>query len=673
MNHRGWAALALPPVAAAALSVSAAETADSLPAVNLREVTVAPSARHQRELVKLDMAAAPVKSAQELLRVVPGLFIAQHAGGGKAEQLFLRGFDLDHGTDISISVDGMPVNMVSHAHGQGYADLHFVMPELIAGVDFDKGPYDVAAGDLATAGYVAFTTVNRVADEVAVEAGTHGYRHYRSTLSLMNDSLTSLYVAGSFVGDDGYFDSPQDFSRFNAMAKLTRWGRGSRFSLIASCFNSTWNASGQIPERAVDSGLTGWFGSLDPSEGGSTTRVSLQALHRLGLAGGGMVSSSLWAAYYRFNLWSNFTFYLNNPVDGDEINQRERRLACGGDSRLTDRLTVAGDTWKWLAGVGFRHDAIGDLALYGCRERRWLSTKALGDVGQTSMWAYAAVEMNVGRRWTFSPGARVDRFNFSYLDKTAAEGFAMRRAAQARVSPKLNIIYEPRPALRLVAKVGRGFHSNDARVVVTDSAGSALPAATGADLGLKWKPSAAVVVTAAAWWLHTSQEMVYVGDEAVVEPSGPARRLGLDLGLRLLMPWGLYLQADYTFCRARFTDAPRGADRVPLAPVNTLVAGLSWNRGNAKASLKGRWLGDRPADESGTLTAKGYFIVDLTGSYTWRCLTLGATVDNLFNSRWREAQFATTTRLAGEDAPLTDVCFTPGTPLAARAFVVVRF
>ena len=362
-------------IAATALTITAAqaheveETKDSLGRVQLHEVTVGARLRHLNEAVRLDLKAAPVQSSQQVLRVVPGLFIAQHAGGGKAEQMFLRGFDLDHGTDINIAVDGMPVNMLSHAHGQGYADLHFLMPELIDMVDFDKGPYDVARGDLATAGYVEFRTKDRVPTEAGVEIGMHNYQRYRATASLLDNDMQSLYAAASFLTDDGFFDAGQNFKRFNAMGKYTHWSANSKFSIIASHFNSTWNASGQIPERAVNEGLIGWFGSLDPSEGGSTSRTSVQAIHHLHLDNGASFNTTMWASYYTFNLFSNFTFYLNDPEHGDEIRQHERRWLSGANTDYTLPFNVRSNTWKLSAGAGFRYDAVRDLGLYRKAQR----------------------------------------------------------------------------------------------------------------------------------------------------------------------------------------------------------------------------------------------------------------------------------------------------------------
>lgn len=635
-------------------------------------VAVAPKVQHLNEAVNLDLKINPVKSSQEVLRLVPGLFIAQHAGGGKAEQLFLRGFDLDHGTDINIAVDGMPVNMVSHAHGQGYADLHFLMPETIEEVDFDKGPYNVAKGDLANAGYVEFKTADRMRTGAAVEIGMHNYQRYRATASLINDQLQSLYVTAAFHTDDGFFDSDQNFKRFNGMAKYTRWSDNSKFSLIASHFNSTWNASGQIPERAVDKGLIGWFGSLDPSEGGSTSRTSLQALHHLHVADGrGTFNTNLYVSYYTFNLFSNFTFFLHDPINGDEINQHERRWLGGGSSQYTHTFDVAGNVWKATGGVGFRYDQVKDLWLDHTVDRNKIGTYSLGDVSESSLWAYAGAEMNLGKVM-INPGVRVDWFKMDYIDKTATE-FTNPNNSQATVSPKLNITWDASRSLQLLLKAGKGFHSNDARVVVIEKNRPTLPSSWGVDFGFKWSPVKNLTFAAMGWFLHSSQEMVYVGDEAIVEPGGRTRRFGLDLGVRYEFLRDFYFQCDYTYAHARSIDDPKGENYVPLAPVNTLVAALTWKHNGFAASAKTRWLGNRPANEDYSLTADGYCIVDLTAAYTWKKFTFGLAADNLFDTKWKEAQFATETLIPGDSQPITDICFTPGTPFCLRGYVSVTF
>lgn len=661
-------ALAPAPFVLSAHEPLVADTVISLPEFT----TVAPKVRHLNESVNFDLKVNPVKSSQEILRVVPGLFIAQHAGGGKAEQLFLRGFDLDHGTDISIAVDGMPVNMVSHAHGQGYADLHFLMPEVIDEIDFDKGPYNMAKGDLANAGYVEFRTRDRMPTSVALEVGTHGYERYSASASLIDRPMQSLYVAASFLTDDGFFDADQNFKRFNGMAKYTSWSDNAKFSLIASHFNSSWNASGQIPQRAVDQGLISWWGSLDPSEGGSTSRTSLQAIHHLHVAGGrGTFNTTLYASYYTFNLFSNFTFFLHDPVNGDEINQHERRWLGGGNSEYTHCLDVAGNTWKLSGGAGFRYDQVKDLWLYHTVQRNTIGTYSLGDVGESSYWLYAGAEMNFGPLM-INPAVRLDMFKMDYTDKTAEE-FTNPSASQTIVSPKLNITYDVNDRLRLILKGGRGFHSNDARVVVIEKDRPTLPSIWSADFGFTWKPFKGMTLAAMGWWMHSDQEMVYVGDEAVVEPGGRTRRLGLDLGMRFEFLRDFYFQCDYTYSHARGIDEPKGFDYVPLAPVHTLLAALTWKHNNIVLNAKARWLGKRPANEDYSLTADGYCVVDFTAAYTWKKFTFGMAIDNLFDTKWKEAQFETETLIPGDKEPVTDICFTPGTPFAIRGYVSVTF
>ncbi|MDE7427317.1 MAG: TonB-dependent receptor [Muribaculaceae bacterium] len=645
---------------------------DTVHRIRLSDLNVVYHRNHLTEMNKVDLSVNPVRSSQELLRTVPGLFIAQHAGGGKAEQMFLRGFDLDHGTDINISVDGMPVNMVSHAHGQGYADLHFLMPEVVDFVDFNKGLYDMTKGDLATAGYVAFKTRDRMPSEVGVELGMHGYQRYRTSVSFLNNRKESLYLAGAFLSDNGFFDSPQHFKRINAMTKFTHWGENNRFSVILSHFNSSWDASGQIPERAVDNGDIGWFGSLDASEGGNTSRTNVQFLYHLLMNSGASVNADFYVSYYTFNLFSDFTFQLNDPENWDEINQREKRLVTGGHTDFTHHFHLGDMTWKWSCGVGFRYDRVMDIALYHARQREIIGTYSLGDIDQSNMFGYAGLEIPLGDKVTVNPAVRLDWFTFAYADKTA-EKYTNPGVNQAFVSPKLNIVYTPDESLQFYLKGGRGFHTNDARVVVVRDGKNVIPESWGADLGMHWKPVAPLLVNAAMWYLYQNQEFVYVGDEAIVEPSGKSRRLGLDIGVRFEFLKDFYLQADYTYSFARMIDEPSGSNYIPLAPTSTFLGGVTYNNNRVSAGIHCRWLANRPADEDYSLTARGYFVTDVNASYKWKGFTFSVAIENLFNCKWREAQFATETFIPGDKDPITDICFTPGTPFALRGGIAYTF
>lgn len=644
---------------------------DTIRSFTLQEVVIVKQLNHLNEIAKVDLKINPVNSSQEVLRSVPGLFIAQHAGGGKAEQMFLRGFDLDHGTDINISVDGMPVNMVSHAHGQGYADLHFLQPETIESIDFDKGPYNVTKGDLATAGYVAFKTKDRMDNNVSLEIGQFNTQRLRASYSFLNNTKQSFYVSSAFLMSDGYFKSSQNFKRFNLMGKYTYWSEDSRFSVMLSHFNSTWNASGQIPQRAVDEGLITRFGALDDTEGGNTDRTNLNLTHIKTLNNGATISSNAWLSYYRFNLYSNFTFFLKDSINGDQINQRESRLLGGTNSEYSQSFDWEKTDWQVKGGIGFRYDQVNDLALYHTVSRQRIGTFALGDVNESSLYGYVSANIEWGK-WMFNPAVRVDYFTFDYVDRTLSE-YQDPKVNRAIVSPKLNLIYRLNPKLQFLLKTGKGFHSNDARVVVAENGKSTLPAAYGADFGVLWKPLPSIMLNATGWYLWMQQEFVYVGDDAVVEPSGKSRRYGLDLGLRwdFFNKW--YFQADYTYSHARSIEDPDGENYIPLAPIHTFVTGLNYQWKGITASLRCRYLGDRPANEDYSITAEGYFVADLNASYTYKRFTFGAMIENLFNTKWNEAQFATETRLQEEPDPISELHFTPGTPFNARGFVTLRF
>lgn len=650
---------------------------DTLRNITLEEVVISRQLNHLNEITKVDLQINPVNSSQEVLRIVPGLFIAQHAGGGKAEQMFLRGFDLDHGTDINISVDGMPVNMLSHAHGQGYADLHFLQPEVIDAVDFDKGPYDASRGDLATAGYVAFKTKDRMTNEASLEIGQYNTQRLRGSFSLIDNPQQSLYVSSAFLTSDGYFVSPQNFKRYNLMSKYTQWNESSRFNIILSHFNSTWDASGQIPQRAVDRGLIGRFGALDDTEGGNTSRSSLQFLHQLTLDNGATIKSDAWISYYHFNLFSNFTFFLNDPENGDQINQHENRLLSGASTQYTQHYHLGASVWRATGGIGFRYDQVNDLALYHTVKRRRIGTFSLGDVQQSNLYGFINANIEWGK-WIINPALRLDYFSFDYADRTPDENgqtpdYTNPKVNRAILSPKLNFIYSANRNLQFFLKMGKGFHSNDTRVIVAQNGKTVLPAAYGADFSIQWKPLSKLMLNATGWYLQMEQEFVYVGDEAVVEPSGRSRRIGFDFGARWEAIPNLYFQADYTYSHARSMDEPKGEDYIPLAPVHTFVTGLSYKWRSLTASLRCRYLSNRPANEDYSITAKGYFVADLNATYTYKRVTVGATIENLFDTKWNEAQFSTETRLQDEPEPVTEIHFTPGTPFNARGFITVRF
>ena len=649
--------------------------------VSLHDVEITTAvAQPFQSISALDIRTRPITTSQDVLRLVPGLFIAQHAGGGKAEQMFLRGFDIDHGTDINLTVDGLPVNMVSHAHGQGYADLHFVIPEIIGNVEFKKGPYYADAGDFTTAGLVRFTTSDALDNSfVKVEGGQFATARAVGGFTLLGKNAARrnqhAYIATETSFSDGYFDSPQAFRRLNLFGKYSALiDDEQRVSFSASAFQSSWNASGQVPERAIKSGLIGRFGAIDDNEGGITSRYNVNFEHVKNLKGNALFKNQVYYTDYAFELYSNFTFFLNEPEKGDEIRQKEHRRIFGYKGAFQREGLLAGKRLSTEAGLFLRNDDVNDVELSRTRQRRITQYPiALGDVNETNAGVYASASWEMAPRLTLNAGARLDHFRFSYEDKLDSL-YEPGQVSASVFSPKLNLYYDFSKTLRVYLNSGYGFHSNDARVVVPQEGRKILPKALGVDLGAIFKPSPALLVNIAGWYLALDQEFVYVGDEGVVEPGGKTRRLGVDVSARFQIFRYLFADADITWSHARSVEAPEGAGYIPLAPQWTGTGGISWDKGRGLfASLRCRFLGDRAANEDNSLTATGYFLLDAVAGWKNRNWELGFSAQNLLNSTWKEAQFETESRLSFESEPVKDIHFTPGTPFFVKGFVAFHF
>ncbi len=625
----------------------------------------------------LDFELRPKNSAQDMLKMVAGLVIAQHAGGGKAEQIFLRGFDADHGTDVNLSVDGVPVNMVSHGHGQGYADLHFVIPEVIEGMEVYKGPYFAAFGDLATAGSVRLKTRESIENNLlSFEGGKFGTYRTLGMVRIPTQSLaTSAYAAGEFYHTDGYFDTRIDLNRYNVFGKLvSATGENGKLSVWASGFGSQWNATGQIPQRAVEAGLISRFGSIDPSEGGKTERFNLHLGHLLTLDGRSTLHAQVFASRYQFRLYSNFTFFAVDSVNGDGIEQQDDRFLFGGQAEYTRQHSLGDLPAIGTIGASVRADVI-DVQLFHQRQRERLATEADALIHQNTLSLFAQEELHLSNRIRMQLGVRADFFSFDVEDRLAAvpghEPAVVRRAV---VTPKLNTVFSADQSLDVYVNFGGGFHSNDARAVVAGRAERTLPRAWGAELGVRFTPAPRTSFAVAVWGLDLQNELVYVGDEGTTEISGATRRIGLDGEARAQLTSWLFADVDLTLARGRFRDLPAGADYIPLAPTLTANAGLTARHENGfEGSLRLRHISSRPANEDNTVTALGYTVFDASVAYRFAAYRLQVTAENLFNVRWNEAQFDTESRLRGETAPISELHFTPGTPFNLKLKAEVSF
>ena len=643
----------------------------------LSQVSISNALNSVNKVASIDLKTNPVMSSQEVLRSVPGLFIGQHAGGGKAEQIFLRGFDIDHGTDVALTVDGIPVNMVSHAHGQGYADLHFLIPETIEKIDFGKGPYYTNHGNFNTAGYVDFKTKDRMdQSSVGLEIGDFNTMRINGMFDLLGtNSDNSAYIASEYILSNGPFNSPQDFRRMNVMGKyLTKMENGDRLSIVASRFSSQWDASGQIPQRLVDSGDISRFGAVDDTEGGQTSRTNVSIDHTRRINESMFIRNRAYLSNYDFELYSNFTFFLEDPENGDQIRQRENRKMYGINSTIFHSITTGQPLDIELSySLGLRYDDNNDVELSRTSNRETVQERlALGDIDESNIYGTISANFRM-QDWTVNAGLRIDYFDMSYIDRIPTLYTSMSEN-QFVLSPKLNVLYNPNSTFQLFLKSGVGFHSNDTRVVVAQEGKEVLPIAYGVDIGGVFKPIPRIWLDAALWYLFMEQEFVYVGDAAIVEPSGRTERKGIDIGIRYQLADHLFFNTDLNYTHARSIDDNEGQNRIPLAPQFTAVGGLSFrNSSGFSSSLRYRYIRDRPANEDNSIIAEGYFVSDFNASYSLKNITFGIVIENIFNVDWNEAQFATESRLREEEISVEELHFTPGVPRFLRANIKYSF
>ncbi|GAC1307583.1 MAG: TonB-dependent receptor [Mucilaginibacter sp.] len=630
-----------------------------------------------KAISETDIKMRGVSNAQEVLRIVPGLFIGQHQGGGKAEQMFLRGFDADHGTDVSLNVDGIPINMVSHAHGQGYADSHFIIPETIESTNFKKGPYDAGKGDLATAGSVDFHTADAISNNtVKLEGGQFNTFRALAMVNILSDKAKvngqSWYAASEYRYSDSYFDNPQHFQRFNFFTKYKgKLSAHNALIISASAFYSSWFASGQIPDQAIDKGLVGFYGALDPNEGGVTSRTTINAQLLTTLGNNDIIKNQVYYTRYKFDLHTNFTFFLVDTLNGDEIRQRESRNLYGYNGSYIHESYWGNTKLTTNIGANARLDATSNSELDHTKDRYiTINQIKLGDITELSIAPYISETFRLNEKLTINAGLRFDQLFYRYNNKLAGDttlhGIGVYKATNHTISPKVNMYYQASDKTEIYLSTGKGFHSNDTRAVVAVGGVQTLPSAYGTDLGIVFKPADNLLVNAAAWYIYLQKEYVYGGDGGTVDFSGRTQRLGFDFSARYEPIRSIFIDLDINYAHGRSLDDPAGQNYIPLAPVLSSTAGITYiNKSGFNGSLRYRYLGDRPANRDYSLKAQGYFVNDMVLNYTERKYEIGIALTNLFDIKWKETIFDTVTRLKHETAPVDGIAFTPGTKFAA--------
>jgi outer membrane receptor protein involved in Fe transport len=609
-----------------------------------------------------DFAVRPLLRPGELIEAVPGLAATQHSGAGKANQYFLRGFNLDHGTDLSASLDGVPLNLPSHGHGQGYLDLNVLTPEFVHDIGFKKGPYSAENGDFATAGAVAFETADHLhGDGLQAWVGENDYYRAVGSKALSQNVLVAADVSTA----RGAWSTPEDLKKINLLGRALVGG----WSITALAYDADWNATDQIPRRAVEDGRLGYLDAVDKTDGGNTSRYILSARRRDLLRG---LDSVVYVQRYKLDLYSNFTYFLDDPVHGDQFEQVDQRWIYGGS--LTKRWSLS-DGWSARTGVSARVDDIGKVGLYRttARVRRETVRQDALTEWSTALWGEASKSFG---KLDATFGLRADAMG---ADVKAGDPRNAGDVSDLLVSPKLALAWRLSKTFELYADAGRGFHSNDARgAVITVDPVTGDPAerapllspSDGAELGLRWKHDG-LTLTAAAWALHVDSELVYVGDAGFTEAAGATRREGVEL----LADWRptarLNLTASYAGTHARFTNG----DRIPNAVSSVLSAGASWKLGRASTiSLTWRRLGAAPLIEDNSVRSRPTGLVNALFVQDFGKASLMVEVLNLTNSRKDDIAYSYASRLPGETADgVDDVHFHPVEPRAVRAGVKINF
>ena len=611
------------------------------------------------------LAARPIQRAGEVVETVPGLIATQHSGDGKANQYFIRGLNLDHGTDFSFTVAAIPVNMPSHGHGQGYADLNFVIPETIERVHFHKGTSSAEMGDFSAAGTARIDLVSTLPRPFA--SVTSGSGSYRRAVAAGSRTLGqgSLLAAVELHTNDGPWERPDDYRRFNGLVRYTRGDFIHGWSLTAMGYDGSWLSTDQIPERAVEEGLIGRFGLIDPGPRGDTSRYSLSGQYRRGDERS-YTLAEVYALRYTFGLISNFTYFLEDPERGDQLEQDDQRWVGGLHASHLRSASLGGRKVEWTTGLQVRYDDI-DNGLFHTRDLERFATTRRDAIAQWGAGVYSELEVSWTDAFRSTFGLRVDSYDARVTSDLAANSGS---ADDVLVSPKLALAWRPRTDTEVYASYGYGFHSNDARgatIRVDPVTGEParpvepLVRATGGELGVRFSPVRGLQSTLTAFSLDLASELVFVGDGGVTEASRASRRLGVEwTNAWQVRPW-LTMDLDAAWVDARFTeDAPEG-DEIPGALESVVTGGLAAERGRWSGALRMRSFSGYPLIEEGSVRAGATVVVNgrvaFALSDAW---TVSLEGFNLLDRQDSDIEYYYTSRLPGEPAGgVDDVHFHP--------------
>jgi hypothetical protein len=623
-----------------------------------------------------DFSTRPMMRVGELVEVVPGMIATQHSGPGKANQYFLRGMNLDHGSDFTGIFEGMPINFRSHAHASGYLDINFLIPEIIETVEFQKGTYYAQNGDFSAAGAARFKTYDRV-ERNYVETIIGNFNHRRAVaVGSMDSASGSTLLALELERRDGPWDLAQDVKKTNLFAKYTGRMLGLDGQLVFTGYDNQWNSTDQIPLREVLNGNLGLYGFVDPTLGGKSSRYS--AISNLELSA--ETDLNLYASTYKMQLYGNPTYFLNDPVNGDQIEQFDDRNIFGGSLVHNRNYMLANRVVNPTVGVDFRFDDIGQVALFNTRARQRLSTVRSDSVEELSVSLYGDVEVFWTDTFRTKAGLRQEFYDWTVTARRTENSGS---GNDAILLPKFTAAWIPLSGLELYANYGQGFHSNDVRgaeIVVDPVSGDpvdpvdVLVLAEGAEVGARFEPFDGLNVTLVHFWMDLDSELLFVGDAGTSEPNDPTRRRGLELSTFWEINDYLVLDASFTKSHARFRGAPTGANFVPDAHDVTANVGITLvHPSGFTGSFRMRHFGDAPLEETASVHKDGTTLFNLGLSWANERWEAGLDVLNIFDDNGNDIEFWFESRLPTEAAPVEDFHFHPVEPRAYRATVKYKF
>lgn len=622
-----------------------------------------------------DFSTRPLARVAELVEVIPGMIATQHSGPGKANQYFLRGFNLDHGSDFSTYFDGMPVNWRTHAHAQGYMDLNFIIPELIQRLDFQKGPYFANTGDFSLAGS------NRMVTYDALEEGL-------SELTLGSRNEIRFLTANSFeVGDgdflyaiehqqtNGFFDLEQDVRKYNVLLKYTGDILNIPSRITFSAYDSIWNSTNQIPERAVKNGLIDRFGFIDPDLGGDSYRYSLTSSFELN-----NWELNLYTSSYYMSLINNPTYILNDPINGDEFEQEDERILLGGSLVNQVETEMFGLPVTRTIGADLRYDDVSELNLFYTINRNRIGSLREDEAQQLSLGSFADLQFSLTDRLRASVGLRFDFYDFE-VDALRDQNSGSQN--ESLWQPKVNIAYGVNENLELYANYGEGFHSNDARVAInTIDPATGNPSNTldilvqgeGSELGFRYDTLEGFNFSVAWFELDLDSELVFVGDAGTTEPSDPSRRNGIELSSFWEFTEELVFDFTATKSDGHFRGLPSGENAIPDAHDLVVTAGLTYHNPNGwTSSLRVRNFSDAALTEDKSVKKDSSTLIHFGVSYAQESWELGLDILNLLDREDDDIAYWFESRMIGETASFEDIHFHPSNPRAVRAILKYKF